>query len=274
MRPAHRRWEARRSPGRLAAAGSLLGILAAAPAGAAPPAAGACRPWPGEPSPLPTTADPDPVLRRYAVLRVRELFRAARSLEEVRPVDTRRLVLHARCLLSEDGELAGVLARTRPVRVAHPRRVFARGPGGDLGEELDLEPWLAARIAEVAVAPPPPQPRATAAAETLASIAREVERAERLLYEARFEEAEAVALRLRGRLRELGESPAARALRVRAELSAATAQLALGRAEEARASLGHALEADPELELDPVRTPPKVRRALEAVRRARAGGAG
>lgn len=280
MGPALRSSEARHGPGGLAAAGALLALLAVVPVGAETPTDAPCRAWPGEPSPLPTTGDPDPVLRRYAALRVRELFDAARSLEATRPLDTRRLVLHARCLLAEDGELEGVLARTTPVRLTHPRRVFAAPGGSREGFPSELAPWLEARIEELAAAPPAPRPRPRPAAPPgrpdaarIASLEREVERAEVLLREARFEEAEEAALRLRGPLSRLGSDPAVRALRVRAELAAATAQLALGRRDEARASLGHALDADPGLELDPIRTPPKVRRALEAVRRARAGGA-
>ncbi len=276
MKPVLRIREARRSPGWLAAgAGALLALLGAA-SGADAGVPAACRAWPGEPSPLPTTADPDPVLRRYAVLRVRELFRAARGLEAVRPLDTRRLVLHARCLIAEDGDLEGVLARTRPVRVAHPRRVFAADPGGP----SELGRWLEARVEQVAVAPPPP-PRPSPEplrpgpdALRLTALAREVERAEALLREARFEEAEQAALRLRPHFGQLGAGPAVAALRVRAELAAATAQLALGRNEQARQSLRHALDANPGLELDPLETPPKVRRALEAVRRGRSGEAG
>jgi hypothetical protein len=51
----------------------------------------------------------------------------------------------------------------------------------------------------------------------------------------------------------------------RLEVWAATAELALGRDADARASLARALDADPSLRLDAT-TSPKVRRALEDVR--------
>jgi hypothetical protein len=53
------------------------------------------------------------------------------------------------------------------------------------------------------------------------------------------------------------------------EVWAATAALALGREDEARASLARALDAEPGLRLDSA-TSPKVRRALDAVRAERA----
>jgi len=54
--------------------------------------------------------------------------------------------------------------------------------------------------------------------------------------------------------------------RARVEVLAATAALALGRNEEAERHLGLALAEAPDLELDPMTTSPKVRRALDRVR--------
>lgn len=56
--------------------------------------------------------------------------------------------------------------------------------------------------------------------------------------------------------------------RVRLELLSATAQLALGDERAARESLIRAIESQPDLVLDPEKTPPKVMRALELARRA------
>jgi hypothetical protein len=53
---------------------------------------------------------------------------------------------------------------------------------------------------------------------------------------------------------------------VRLEVLSATAQLALGDERAARASLARAIEAQPDLVLDPMKTPPKVMRALELTR--------
>jgi hypothetical protein len=79
---------------------------------------------------------------------------------------------------------------------------------------------------------------------------------------ARFEQA--LARAERGR-RDLGESASPQRL-AELEVLAATAALALDRKEDAAASLRRALAADPMLTLDPMQTPPKVRRAFDRVR--------
>ena len=56
---------------------------------------------------------------------------------------------------------------------------------------------------------------------------------------------------------------------VRLELLTATRELALGRQEDASLSLERALAVDRGLELDPVRSPPKLRRLLDEVRETR-----
>ena len=72
-------------------------------------------------------------------------------------------------------------------------------------------------------------------------------------------------------LRAAGSEQGARERRARADVVAATAQVALGRDDEARRSFERALAADPALRLDPATTSPKVRRAFDAARAAKGG---
>jgi hypothetical protein len=83
---------------------------------------------------------------------------------------------------------------------------------------------------------------------------------------AQFEQALAKAPALRARLARAPAGGTRTSLIAQAEVLIATAELALGRADAADASLRRALAVDPTLELDPASTPPKVLRALAAAR--------
>jgi hypothetical protein len=90
--------------------------------------------------------------------------------------------------------------------------------------------------------------------------------AEEALQGARFELALEWVERGRGLLER--QEPAGQRPRRRAQLEVlgATAEIALGREEAARASLRRALRAQPELRLDPARHSPKLIRLFEEVR--------
>jgi hypothetical protein len=94
----------------------------------------------------------------------------------------------------------------------------------------------------------------------------EVRAADALLREARFEEALERTDRIRAGLDPLGDGVEARRLRVRTEVVAATAHVALDREHEARDCFRRALAAEPALDLDPAATAPKVLRVFRAVR--------
>jgi len=217
-----------------------------------------CAPWPGEPDPLPTIDDADSARARWAELRMVELTRVAQQLEARASVESHRLWRRVLCL-DPRSELGwrGV-ARTQPVRVYRPplRWGAGRAATGDPWTSL-AHPIRVARPAPAAPAEPPPE---------LVRAAEFVEEGEAKLRGARFEEALEQALAARRELEDLEPAPADGALRVRLELVAAVAQVALGDEDGAQASLVRALAVDPALDLDPASTSPKVLRALEAAR--------
>ncbi len=98
-----------------------------------------------------------------------------------------------------------------------------------------------------------------------AEIAALLDRCEAELRAARFEQSLASAGEARDRIdarNEAADDPA----RVRLEIASATAYLALGQNDAALESLERALIADPNLELDPALTSPKVLTAFRAAR--------
>lgn len=238
---------------RLRTACAVFGLLLAGSAAAQAP----CAPWPEDPTPLPTVHDADPLRARWAALRLRELYAAARALEARDPARARALWQHASCLAPADADLA------RRARAVIPAVSLHRPPierGGVMPEASDAWTSLEAPIAVAAPAPirratvRPSAPPADAAAMALVDETAANVRA------ARFE----AALTSANRARADGASLAPRT-RAALEVWAATAALALGREDEARASLGRALDAEPNLRLDSA-TSPKVRRAFDAVR--------
>lgn len=231
--------------------------------------AGACEPWPREPAPLPTIASTDPVLARWAALREAELTLSARDAEAGSPANANRLWRHALCLDPGSGEAKSGLDRTRLVRVYRPAVVAERGaaPGATAAEFSQLgDPIrVASREPRGEGAAP------SAAAPDWARVDAALRNAETKLREADFEAALAGARRVGDQLRAAGSEQGARERRARADVVAATAQVALGRDDEARHSFERALAADPALRLDPATTSPKVRRAFDAARAAKGG---
>jgi predicted Zn-dependent protease len=239
------------------AAGCLLLELVAAPAPARP-----CDPWPGEPDPLPTSSDADELRAQWAELRALELVRAAVAFETPDPAEAQRLLNRALCFDPGRESVHRELARLALVRVHRPDVV--RGSPVGAG---DTDAWATLdRAIVLQTSGPPERPAGATLARTdarLADLAAQVQAA-------RFEVALETAARARRDVRGLPRQerlPRA----VRLEVLTATAQLALGRDDDARASLERALEVDPGLELDPRVTSPKVLRALEGARLASRG---
>ncbi|HEX5066547.1 MAG TPA: hypothetical protein VFY49_10560 [Myxococcota bacterium] len=212
---------------------------------------------------MPTVRDADPLRARWAALRVRELDVAAHALEARDPARARALWQHASCLAPADVDLA------RRARAIIPAVTLHR-PSIERGEQMPdaLDAWssLAAPIAVATRAPAPAStPTRQAVARTAPAPANSaamglVDETAAHVRAARFEAALASA----DRARREGASLAPRT-RAALEIWAATAALALGREDDAKASLGRALDAEPNLRLDSA-TSPKVRRALDAVR--------
>jgi tetratricopeptide (TPR) repeat protein len=241
-----------------------LAILLAAAAPVRSLAAGdpACAAWPGEPQPLPRTMDAAPVRARWARLRAAELAELAREMERSEPATAHALFAHAACLEPGDASLREAARRTEPVRWHHPglgdgSAAPPPDPAADVGQALALldEP--------ITIAPPVPRPEDADA--LLAAARHDMDTAGKLLHEARFEEALAALDRAR---RGLAPAPAQRrvtALRAQIEVATATAQVALGRDDAARESFSRALAAQPDLQLDPKTTSPKVLGLFQAL---------
>ena len=229
-----------------------------------------CAVWPGEPEPLPTVAESDPVRARWAELRVAELTERARGLEATAAIES--YLLWRRILCLQPGSLEARLgaARTRPVRI-YRAAVVPPQAGRELEEAPGDDPWVIL-AAPVSLSP---LPKASEAAERaaqrkliLAEIAVGLDEAEARLREAQFEAALESAEAERSRLARMRRGSDLRAPTVRLEVLTATAQIALGDGGGASASLERALSLQPDLALDPRRTSPKVLRALDAVRTA------
>lgn len=103
-------------------------------------------------------------------------------------------------------------------------------------------------------------------ARDAAALAPQVDALESLLREARFDEVVERAGELREQLATGGEGEKVRRLRVRVEVAAATADVALERPDAARAAFRRALAAEPALDLSPDATAPKVLRVFQSVR--------
>lgn len=245
-----------------ACAALLAGLVGlASPAGAA---GDACAPWPGEPDPLPRVSSPDELLARWASLRAEELGNTARALEPQAPLRAHRLWRRVLCLDPGSDAAAAGLERTPAVAVHRPPIVTGAA------DASERDAWALSRPLAVRVprTPAPRQPARTAAPKSadfdaaLDSLARQVRRAQ-------FEAALESAARGRAAAKTAGASVAPKRA-AQLEVLAATAALALGRNDDAEQSLGRALDADPQLRLDPATTSPKVRRALDRARKARA----
>jgi len=247
----------------------LVSLVVPLAAGAATDEVERCVPWPGEPTPLPRVDAADPGRARWADLRVAELVQRAQLAEPTASVESYRLWRRVLCFDPENELAWRGLTRTRPVRVYRPEV----GWGEDaLRASFSEDPW-GALAAPVRMARPRPR---VAEAEPAASedpqgpaharVTELLREGEASLGAAHFEEALGHTAAARRELDAAGASSEERALRARLEVLAAVAQVALGDDEAARQSFGRALEAQPGLELDPMRTSPKVMRALEGAR--------
>jgi hypothetical protein len=150
--------------------------------------------------------------------------------------------------------------RPAVVRAAHTGSPAVTNPWQQLDVPIRVPPLL-----------PPAPVQDTARARALEEAEQLLDETEDLVRGARFEAAVAGAAEVRTRLEGLADDEELRERRVRLEVLAATAQIALGREDEARESFGRALAARPDLELDPMKTSPKVIRVLDAARAAREG---
>ncbi len=200
----------------------------------------ACPAWTGELSPLPSTQSRDAFEARWATLRASELERLAKALEANQPGVAQPLWAHVRCL---DPRNKNAEQRAQSIR---PQIAFSARP--------------------FVIRPKPPVVASVKKPADLGPIDRALGEAESELNEARFERAVELTEQTRRELERRSTSPDLLTRRARLEVTAATAQLALGRTEDAADSLARALLADPELELDAERTPPKVRRLFQQVR--------
>jgi tetratricopeptide (TPR) repeat protein len=233
--------------------------------------------------------DADEMLARWARMRADELAQLAGPIESVATTDAQRLWRHVACLDPGSERARDGIARTAVVRVRRPIPETS-GRADRFASQRDVETALAVLdgpvrvvsrsavgpVAPAAMAPapeserPPPPPVSApppAPSPALAAADAVLDEADELLRAARFEEALA---RLDEARRRLPRPPAAGAADRRARLEglAATANVALGRDDEARERFGSALRADPSYRLDPGATSPKVLRAFDAARAA------
>jgi tetratricopeptide (TPR) repeat protein len=201
----------------------------------------ACQAWPGELSPLPSTESRDAFEARWATLRASELERLAKALEANQPGLAQPLWSHVRCLDPRNQNAEQKAQALRPQIAFSPRPFVIRA-----------KPTVAATKKP--------------AAPDFGAIDRALGEAESELNQARFARAVELTEQTRRDVEARGDSPDLRDRRARLEVIAATALVALGRSEDAADSFARALRADPELELDPERTPPKIRRLFQQVR--------
>jgi hypothetical protein len=215
-------------------------VIASLTIAAASAEAATCDAWPGEPAPLPTLDDPDPLRAEWANLRAQELAQVARSFEAEDPLR---------------------VLRSQAVRVHRPPLLpepFDAARGRDPWESLGAPIGMAGGDA-----------RQKANLAELRKLRSAVGALEKQVRAARFSEAMAMVPALRKQLAAAPAGSTRNSLIAQAEVLAATAELALGRATGAEASLHRALDANPRLRLDPATTPRKVQRALEVVRESR-----
>jgi hypothetical protein len=254
----------------------------------------ACEPWPGEPNPLPVTSSQDDFTARFAQLRAAELAALAMQLEPVAPGDAYRVWLHVACLAPERSDAQEGALRTAPVRIHTPEVVHGLGEAAVAAPDLasafarldDPVSTVSATRVETALKPvgaPPPRatpaprgapvapPRGSASASPPLPVDRLLDEADGLIRQAHFEEALQKAEEARGAVPSRGDAAALRQRRVRADVIAGTAQVALGKEADARASFERAIQSDPNLRLDRATTSPKVVRAFDAARAAATG---
>ncbi len=149
---------------------ALLATIVSAVAGEPP----RCRPWPGEPVPLPTLDDPDPGRAAWAQARVAELARLAETLDGVDRLEATRLWQHAVCLAPDAVELVRKAQRAAPSPLRRVLQLEPSSPAGSLPARADSVDG-ALRIALRSPAWPtrgrPPAPALRSAAHTPAAPA-------------------------------------------------------------------------------------------------------
>lgn len=259
---------AKRSVHRLGIFWVCLGFVAASPvvAHAAEPR---CVAWPGEISPLPTVDHEDPLRSEWASRRAEELAALARTVERSNPGEAYRVWQHVACLDPEHEAARKAMAAIPLVRVHQPQAVQVPAEPtaertariedafANLSQPIRVGPRRTVEVAEVA---PPPRDR------TLEDLDRKLGQSNALVREARFREALALAKEVQAQLQGKQSEPGMSARLVRAAVLAATAEVALGRKAEARASFERALEIQPGLELDAATTSPKVIRVFRGAK--------
>lgn len=254
----------------IALAVALLAVAPVAARAAGSATASACRAWPGEPDPLPRVAKADSLTARWARLRAAELARVARRLEESDAVTAYALYAHAACLAPDDAALRAGEERTVPVHWHRPP-IDSRPSPAPKAPATSVSLALQGLDQPIALLPPAPERDDVEA--LVAAAQRRLDGARQLLHQARFEDALAGLDRARKGLATAPNDPRIGALRAQVDVLAATANVALGRDDAARASFARALAAQPDLKLDPKTTSPKVFGLFQQMR-SNAGTAG
>ncbi len=243
----------------------LVCLLGTAGATAAQATGLRCVAWPGEISPLPTVDHEDPLRSEWASHRAEELALLARTVEQGNQGEAYRVWQHVACLDPENEAARKAMATLLLVRVHQPQAVQVstepvpvrlsriEDAFDNLSQPIQVGPR---RTVEVAQAGPELRDPVTE------NLDRQLGQAGALVREARFREALAVAKEVQAQLQTKANEAGAKARLVRAALLAATAEVALGRKAEARASFERALVLQPELELDAATTSPKVIRVF------------
>ncbi len=250
-----------------------------------------CRAWAGEPTPLPTLADPHRARAEWAKVRVEELSRLARVLEDVDPMEAHRFWKHASCIAPEDEKVSAQLARSTPLTVHHALAQGVGTPGRtslDRASSVDgallialTQPNLSSAPAPQPVAarlvrkapPAPPPPVSAPPPERVRSkpvlglnhVDEVLDVLAGMIQEARFRSALEMMTSVREAVREIPAGADQRLRFARVELLAGTAQVALGQNDVAREHFRQALKANPALELGGDQ-PPKVRRVFSEVK--------
>jgi len=276
---------------RLRGLGKRFSLALCAALFAAPEAWADCEPWPGEPSPLPTSASSDEMTAHFAHLRADELAALALQLEPLAPGDAYRVWLHVACLDPQRDDAREGVNRIAPLRVHAPEVVHQPGEATAAAPDLDsafgrldnpISVALPTRVANAAARPVAgsparsslaPQPPRAAPEESPLVADGLLDEAEGLVRQAHFEEALKKAAKAREAVPRTGDPAALRQRRARADVIAGTAQVALGKDADARATFERAIQTDPSLRLDRANTSPKVVRAFDAARAAASGDA-
>jgi hypothetical protein len=200
----------------------------------------------------------DDLLARWAVLRVAELAQAARGLERSHPGRAHRLWQRVLCIDPTSADATAGIGRVPLAQLHRPEIIRGRATPA-MGDAFAS---LGDTLAVPAAVPSDPNVAQRRA------VAKAVAEAADHLKNARFEEALASTAKGRVAVGRLGAAADA-GQTAKLETLGATAALALGRDAEAKRSFARALDAKPDLALDPMQTPPKVRRAFDAVRQQR-----